>query len=112
MITSPPAWVRKKSRSHTIESASRWLVGSSSSNVPPSPASLNRIRASSTRRRWPPESVRKGWEQRALRKPQICRNTSGIRLRRIATERREAVLELAVAGQGLLVVRVLAQAGW
>ena len=48
-----------------IESASRWLVGSSSRSVvalcaPPSEAA-NRMRASSTRRRWPPESVAIGW---------------------------------------------------
>ena len=57
MTTRPPLWLRRKSRSQPIESASRWLVGSSSSSVS---APENRIRASSTRRRWPPESVRSG----------------------------------------------------
>ena len=33
MTTSPPAWFCRKVRSHPIESASRWLVGSSSSSV-------------------------------------------------------------------------------
>ncbi len=47
MIT-PPGYDFRKSRSHTIESASRWFVGSSSSSVS---ACANRIRASSTRRR-------------------------------------------------------------
>ena len=53
---SPPLWDFRKSRSHTIESASRWLVGSSSSSVS---APENRIRASSTRRRWPPERAQR-----------------------------------------------------
>ena len=45
---SPPLWPCRKLRSQAIESASRWLVGSSSSSVS---APENRIRASSTRRR-------------------------------------------------------------
>ena len=48
MTMSPPRWLVRKPRSQTIESASRWLVGSSSSSVS---ASENRMRASSTRRR-------------------------------------------------------------
>ena len=43
----PPECPARKSRNHTIESASRWFVGSSSSKVRPE----NKIRASSTRRR-------------------------------------------------------------
>ena len=58
----PPRWPLRKSRSQPIESASRWLVGSSSSSVLGSPAeSANRIRASSMRRRWPPDRVPSGW---------------------------------------------------
>ena len=41
-----------------MESASRWLVGSSSSRIS---APENRILDSSTRRRWPPERVDSGW---------------------------------------------------
>ena len=33
MTTSPPLWVARYPRSHTIESASRWFVGSSRSSV-------------------------------------------------------------------------------
>ena len=52
--------VLRNSRSQAMESASRWLVGSSRSIVS---ASEYRIRASSMRRRWPPERVLSGWSR-------------------------------------------------
>ena len=68
----------RKSRSQPIESASRWLVGSSSNIVC---APENRIRASSTRRRWPPDRVRMGWSQHPLRQTRGCRDPGRLRLR-------------------------------
>ena len=70
----PPLWPPRKPRSQVIESASRWLVGSSSSSVPPpfSLASANRIRASSMRRRWPPESVPIVWASTRSGSPRLA----------------------------------------
>ena len=55
--SSAPRYERRKPISHSLASTSRWLVGSSSTrlSVPP-----NRMRASSTRRRSPPESAVSG----------------------------------------------------
>ena len=59
-----------------MESASRWLVGSSSSRVvsEPEPESLaaNRIRANSTLRRCPPDSVRNGWVNTRSARPRLA----------------------------------------
>src|SRR5919112_90986 len=66
ITTRPPLCCAMYPRSQAIESESRWLVGSSSSRMPPPPwaASRNRMRASSMRRRWPPDSV-----------PMVCAST-------------------------------------
>ena len=78
ITTRPPRWALRKSRSQTIESASRWLVGSSSSSVS---APENRIRASSTRRRWPPERVRSGWPRIRSSMPEAVGDLRGLGLR-------------------------------
>ena len=54
MTSSAPLYSRRKPRSHVLASMSRWLVGSSRHSTS-EPA--NRMRASSTRRRSPPDSV-------------------------------------------------------
>ena len=70
LITSrPPEWLARKLRSQAIESASRWLVGSSSNMVC---APENRIRASSTRRRCPPDRVLIGWCSTRSRQARGC----------------------------------------
>ena len=67
IMIKPPSCLDRKSRSQVMESASRWLVGSSRSSVvvdlPEPPEAENKIRASSTRRRWPPESVESCWSK-------------------------------------------------
>ncbi len=78
ITTSPPLWALRKSRSQTIESASRWLVGSSSSSVS---APENRIRASSTRRRWPPERVPDLLAEDAVVDAEAVRDLRRLRLR-------------------------------
>ena len=74
---SPPRWFLRKSRSHTIESASRWLVGSSRSRVS---APENRMRASSTRRRCPPESVLSCWVEDARLDAEAAGDLGGLGL--------------------------------
>ena len=75
------------SRSQTIESASRWLVGSSSSSVS---APENRIRASSTRRRWPPDRVRSGWPRTPVLDAEAGARSGRPRPRRRTRRRRAA----------------------
>jgi hypothetical protein len=93
ITTTPPSCARRKSRSQVIESASRWLVGSSSSSVG---APENRIRASSTRRRWPPDSVPSGWFEHPVGQPEVGADPGRLGLGRVAAERGEPVLEPAV----------------
>jgi len=54
MTTRPPWYPSRNDRSHSTESASRWLVGSSSSNVLDG---RNNIRATASRVRSPPDST-------------------------------------------------------
>src|SRR5438445_255902 len=65
----PPRNTLRWSRSQVIESASRWLVGSSSSRVC---APENRILVSSTRRRCPPDRVTRGWDSTRPGSPRLA----------------------------------------
>ena len=94
ITTRPPLWLRRNSRSHTIESASRWLVGSSRSSVS---APENRIRASSTRRRWPPERVRSGWSISRSSMPSEDGDLRRLGLGRVAAGRVQGGVGLLVA---------------
>ena len=109
---SPPLCPARKPRSQVIESASRWLVGSSSSSVPPpaSPASPNRMRASSMRRRWPPERVPSGWPSTRSGRPRLAQIRAASASARVAAERGEVVLEVPVPAQRP-VVGVVGQLG-
>ena len=69
MTIRPPRKAFRWSRSQVTESASRWLVGSSSSRVC---APENRILASSTRRRCPPDRVCSGWDSTRPGSPRLA----------------------------------------
>ena len=73
ITSSAPLYDRRKSSIHVFASMSKWFVGSSSSSVS---LPLNKIRASSTRRRSPPE-----------RTPRARLNRSGLRPRPAAIAR-------------------------
>ena len=105
MTTSPPAQTRRKSRSQPIESASRWFVGSSSSRVC---APENRIRASSTRRRWPPDRVPSSCAEHPVGQPEARADRRRLALGGVPAAGGELGLEPAVPGHrgvAALVVR-------
>ena len=105
---SPPRWPARKPRSQVIESASRWLVGSSSSSVS---ASEKRMRASSTRRRCPPERVRSGWAEHAVGQAQVGADAGGVALGGVPAHGGELVLEPAVAAHRLVPLVVVGRLG-
>ena len=57
----------------------------------------NRMRASSTRRRWPPDSVRSGWVRTRSGRPRLAQMRPASLSARVPAERGEPLLELAVA---------------
>ena len=66
---NPPSYFFRNSRNHSMESASRWFVGSSRMSVS---ASEKRMRASSMRRRCPPESVPSCWPMTSWGRPRLA----------------------------------------
>ena len=108
MTISPPRWLVRKPRSQAIESASRWLVGSSSSSVS---ASEKRMRASSTRRRWPPDRVRSGWASTPVGQAEVGADAGGVALGGVPAHGGELVLEPAVAAHRLVPLVVVGGLG-
>ena len=108
MTMRPPRWLVRNPRSQVIESASRWLVGSSSSSVS---ASEKRIRASSTRRRWPPDRVRSGWASTRSGRPRLLQMRAASALGGVPAHRGELVLEPAVAAHRLVPLGVVGRLG-
>ena len=76
-------------------------MGSSSSSVVAEPAPVsdaaNRMRDSSTRRRWPPDSVRSGCVRTRSGRPRLAQMRPASLSARVPAERGEPLLELAVA---------------
>ena len=71
--------------------------GAGSVAAAPDSAAANRMRASSTRRRWPPDSVRERLGQHAVGEAEVGADARRLALRRVAAERGEPLLEPAVA---------------
>ncbi len=72
---------------------SRWLVGSSSSSTS---LPANRMRASSTRRRWPPLSAPSGSSSRPSARPRPSGQAMGLALGRVPAVESKALLSPAV----------------
>ena len=85
--------------SQVLASLSRWLVGSSSSSTS---LPAKRMRASSTRRRSPPDSTAEGQVDAVGAEAQAGDQLADLGLRRVAAEGREGVLGLGEAGDGPL----------
>ena len=91
--------------SHALASASRWLVGSSSSSTS---LPANRMRASSTRRRSPPDSTWSGRSSRSAARPRPAARLRASAVGRVAAVVAEALLGPGIAGHAAL-ARVLLQ---
>src|SRR3954462_7465870 len=103
ITTRPPACALRKPRSQLTESASRWLVGSSSSSVvpeplpPPDSAAANRMRATPPRGRHqeagefyraarPAGQRRERLGQHAVGEAEVRADSRGLALGRVAAE--------------------------
>ena len=106
ITTRPPSWPRRNPRSQVIESASRWLVGSSSSSVVSEPRRPVRGREQDAGE-FDPAALAAG--QRAQRlvehpvgQPEAVADPRRLALGGVPAERREPVLEPAVPADGLV----------
>ena len=73
---------------------------------PPPSEAANRIRASSTRRRWPPERVSSSGSSTRSGRPRLRADPRGFALGGVPAERGEPLLDAAVLADGLVLVAV------
>ena len=99
VMSSAPGSVLRKSSSQTIDSMSRWLVGSSISRTSGRPSST---RAIATRIFQPPDSAPTSPSIRSSSKPRPCSTSRACALERVAAEVLVLLLHLAEAREDLV----------
>ena len=115
MTTSPPVWLCRNARSQPIESASRWLVGSSSSSVVSDPEPVSDA-ANRMRRQLDAAALTAGQRaqrlgQDALGQAEARADAARLALGGVPAERGEPLLELAVAADRLVAGGVVGDLG-
>ena len=93
--------------SHSSDSMSRWLVGSSSSSTSAEVASA---RASEARVSWPPEKLSSPRSRSSSPNPEPARHRGGAVAPQVAAARLQTSLRAAVAGEQRLVARPIGHA--